>query len=206
LTLSALNKAGALLFVGVAQFSVFLIVAESFYKGYSVSNNYTSDLGATCNSLGCNFVQPSSIIFNTSIIILGLFILSSAYFLFKAVRKRILTACIFLSGIGCVGVGTFTEAAGILHGIFSLITFVFIGLSAIFAYSIQKNPMKYFSVIAGIATLFALILYMSKIYMGLGVGGMERMVVYPVLVWALGFGGHLMALKEEAAFKSTQMQ
>ena len=29
-------------------------------------------------------------------------------------------------------------------------------------------------------------------------GGMERMVVYPVLVWSIAFGGHMMALEDPA--------
>jgi hypothetical membrane protein len=191
LALSALNKAGALLFVGVAQFSVFLIVAEAVYPGYSVSDNYISDLGATCRSQ-CLFF-PSSPIFNSSIIILGILILASVYFLSKSSARKPFLVCITISGIGCIGVGTFTEAAGIFHGIFSLITFVFIALTAIFAYSIQRSPMRYFSVIAGLATFIALILFETNTFLGLGVGGMERMIVYPVMVWALGFGGHLMA-------------
>lgn len=203
MALSALNKAGAFLFVGVAQFSVFLIVAEAVYPGYSVSGNYISDLGATCNN-GCRFL-PSSPIFNSSIILLGALILVSAYFFSKSLTRRLFTMCIIISGIGCIGVGTFTEAAGILHLIFSLITFVFIGLSAIFAYSIQRSPMKYFSVLSGLATLIALIMYTSKIYLGLGPGGMERMIVYPVMVWALGFGGHLMASEIKPVSTSTQV-
>jgi hypothetical protein len=40
--------AGALIFVGSAQFIVALTVAEALYPGYSISQNYISDLGATC--------------------------------------------------------------------------------------------------------------------------------------------------------------
>jgi len=28
--------------------------------------------------------------------------------------------------------------------------------------------------------------------MGIGPGGLERMMAFPVLLWAIGFGGHLM--------------
>ena len=31
--------------------------------------------------------------------------------------------------------------------------------------------------------------YVPGIYLGLGKGGMERLIVYPNLLWALGFGG-----------------
>ncbi|MCX9076244.1 MAG: hypothetical protein OIN88_16610 [Candidatus Methanoperedens sp.] len=42
-------------------------------------------------------------------------------------------------------------------------------------------------------TLAALVLYGSDIYLGLGPGGMERMIAYPVLLWGTGFGGYLMS-------------
>jgi hypothetical protein len=54
--------------------------------------------------------------------------------------------------------------------------------------------MSYFSLGAGVMTLVATVLYVNGIYLGLGPGGMERMVVYPVLLWSIGFGGYLMAI------------
>jgi len=36
----------------------------------------------------------------------------------------------------------------------------------------------------------------SSFYLGLGPGGMERMIVYPALMWLAGFGGHLATKKE----------
>jgi len=103
-----------------------------------------------------------------------------------------------LAGVGAMGVGVFPETTGIWHGIFSLVVFLFAGLSAIVTYRFQKKPMAYFSVILGVMTLIALFLYVPNIYLGLGPGGMERMIVYPALLWAIGFGGHLMALEDKA--------
>jgi hypothetical protein len=45
---------------------------------------------------------------------------------------------------------------------------------------------------------FLYALFVSGVYFGLGHGGMEKMIVYPVLLWYVGFGGHLMATKEAA--------
>jgi hypothetical protein len=39
---------------------------------------------------------------------------------------------------------------------------------------------------------------MENIYVGLGVGGMERMIVYPILIWMIGFGGFLSAFSEKS--------
>ena len=49
--------------------------------------------------------------------------------------------------------------------------------------------MSVFWVILGTLGLISLILYVPGIYLGLGKGGMERLIVYPNLLWALGFGG-----------------
>ena len=59
--------------------------------------------------------------------------------------------------------------------------------------------MFYFSAVLGLVSLFMLVGYVGEIYLGLGAGGMERMIVYPVLVWALGFGGYLMAIEKAPA-------
>jgi hypothetical protein len=40
------------------------------------------------------------------------------------------------------------------------------------------------------------IAYDSVFYMALGPGGMERMVIYPALMWLAGFGGHLLTERE----------
>jgi hypothetical membrane protein len=86
-----------------------------------------------------------------------------------------------------------------LHSIFSLVVFLFAGLNAITNARLQRKPMLYFSVILGLATLVALVLYVGGTDLGLGAGGMERMVVYPVLLWGVGFGGYMMATDEKPA-------
>ncbi|HUS75618.1 MAG TPA: hypothetical protein VMY43_06375 [Methanothrix sp.] len=48
-------------------------------------------------------------------------------------------------------------------------------------------------IILGGLTLASSVLFVLEIYLGLGPGGMERMIVYPVILWAVGFGGYLMA-------------
>jgi len=37
----------------------------------------------------------------------------------------------------------------------------------------------------------------SEFFLGIGPGGMERMIVYPALIWLTLFSGRLMALSEE---------
>jgi hypothetical membrane protein len=197
MALSNASKAGVAIFIGAVQFSIGLILAEIYYPGYNVSTNYISDLGATCPSSGpCVINEPTSLIFNSSVVLLGLLILVGAYYIQRGFRYKPATAMIALAGIGAVGVGLFPETTGLWHGIFSLVVFLFAGLSALVTARFQRKPLFFFSIILGLFTLVALVLYTGSEYFGLGPGGMERMVVYPVLVWSVGFGGHLMAMDE----------
>ena len=210
MALSNAAKAGVAIFIGAVQFSIALILSEITYSLngplnssgsgnttgyiYSVANNYVSDLGANCRTT-CTSV-PSAYLFDSSIALLGLLILVGAYYLNRAYHWRPATIMIALAGVGALGVGLFPETTGIWHSIFSLIVFLFAGLTALVTARFQKKPMFYFSIVLGIVTLVALLLYIPGEYLGLGAGGMERMVVYPVLVWSLGFGGHMMAMDD----------
>jgi hypothetical membrane protein len=196
MTYSNGKVAGAFIFVAIAQFVLGLIVSESLYSGYNISSNYISDLG----------VGPSSIIFNSSVFLLGLLFLIGTYFFQRALKEyRILTLMLILMSIGAMGVGVFTEDFGIIHIVVSFIAFLFSGLSAIFSvicshihkFKLLKMPFSVIAVMLGAICLGALILFGGKIDLGLGAGGMERMIVYPVLVWGTGIGGYLMAYAEE---------
>lgn len=209
MALSNAAKAGAALFLGTVQFGIGLVLAEIYYSGYgsspggaaapygySVFQNYVSDLGATCPSGGPCYIPPSATLFDVSIALLGLLVLVSAFYLYRAFHYMPLTGLIAIAGIGAVGVGTFNETWSPEHSIFSLIVFLFAGLSAIVSFRFQRSPLSYFSVILGVTTLVALFFYVADVYLGLGAGGMERMVVYPVLLWSIGFGGYLMATED----------
>jgi hypothetical membrane protein len=194
LALSNASKAGVAIFVGAVQFGICLILAEIYYPNYNVSTNYISDLGATCpTQQTCVVNQPTATIFDVSIALLGVLILIGAYFLQRAYGWKPASVMMALAGIGALGVGLFPETTGIVHSIFSLVVFLFAGLSALVTARFQKKPLFYFSIILGLVTLAAEVLRIGNEYLGLGPGGMERMVAYPVLLWAVGFGGYLMA-------------
>ncbi len=180
--------AGSLLFIGGIVCFLGIIIAETLYPGYSTSQNYISDLG----------VGPSALIFNSSVFLLGVLALFGAYFVQRAFNFRLFSILAAITGMGAIGVGLFTEDAGVIHGVFSLIVFLFAGLSAIISYKLQKPPLSYFSVILGTLSLFALVLFGSGVYLGLGKGGMERMIAYPVLLWTVSFGSYLISYSEGA--------
>lgn len=178
------NKlAGAIIFVGVTQFILCVLIAECLYPGYNVSNNYISDLG--------KLNAPSAPIFNASVFILGLTVAAGACFLKQIIANKVFLCLLVLCGVGAMSVGIFPEDFGPIHLAASLTAFLFGTLSAITSYKFQKAPLSYFAVILGIISLSALILFGLKIDLGLGVGGVERMIVYPILLWAIGFSGYL---------------
>lgn len=179
---------GLLIFLAAAQFTAGLVIAEALYPGYSVSNNFISDLG----------VGPAAGVFNGSVFLLGLLVVVAAV-LGRALFGRVFLVLLVITGIGAMGVGVFTENAGVLHTVFSFVAFLFAGLSAIWSFRLQKPPMSYLSAVLGILGLVAVVLFASGTYAGLGRGGMERMIVYPVLAWAMAFGGSLMSAEATAS-------
>jgi hypothetical membrane protein len=187
--------AGTLLFAaGVIAF-MGIITAEALYPGYSTSQNMISDLGATepPNSI---IIQPSSTIFSTAMVVSGLLITASAYCINSAFRKRAVAAPTALFGIGVLGVGIFNGSYGAVHGIFALMAFVMGGLSAIISYRIEKAPLSHFSVMLGGIALLDLFLYYfmgeASPFAAFGLGGLERWIAYPILLWVTGLGGYLM--------------
>ncbi len=173
--------AGSLLLVGNAQYIISIIVSESVYPNYSISLNYISDLG----------VGPTAAIFNFSVFLAGLMGIVGTYFIHREFHNRAFTAFIGLYGIGAMVVGIFPETTGLPHLIATTTAFLFGGLAAITAYKFEKKPLNYFSVILGVLSLTAMILFIGHAYLGLGKGGMEHMIIYPLWVWEIAFGGHL---------------
>ncbi|MCJ7445928.1 MAG: DUF998 domain-containing protein [Methanotrichaceae archaeon] len=107
-------------------------------------------------------------------------------------RILVFPAFLALAGISVMGVGLFPEYTFYVHYLAAIITFISGGLSAIAAYHIEKPPLRYMSVLRGIVTLTALALLYFHQDLGLGAGGIERMIVFPFIVWALSFSGYLM--------------
>lgn len=188
--------AGLLLFLGVAQFTVGLMIAAARHPGYSIANDTISALGG----------GPAALVFNTSVILLGLLVLGGAYFIRNVFQSLVVTILLALTGIGAIGVGVFPVGGEVfplggvfpsvpaaVHSVFSLIAFLFGGVSAIYVARFLGTPLLHLSIILGAIGLVALGLFVTGNYLGLGIGGMERMIVLPVLAWGIALGGYLMA-------------
>jgi hypothetical membrane protein len=199
-----LAVAGSLFLLGSTQYVLALIIAESIYPDYSISLNYISDLGS--------WGTPSAPIFNTSSIFFGLTVIVGSYLLFKHYKYRTFCFLFALAGLGIFGVGVFPEDIVVLgfsyfHHIFATFAFAAGGLSSILAFKIIKSPAKFFAIALGMLTLLAfafVLLTKASGGLGLGVGGMERLIVYPTILFTIGFGGYLLGNNNEK--ESTHFQ
>jgi hypothetical membrane protein len=193
---------GLLIFVGVVQFVLAVVISEAIYSGYSVGQQYMSDLGDW--SKAGNYAA----IFNASAILLGLFVIAGAYFIQRGFKNRLFTSLLVMLGVGSVGVGVVAENIFLpIHSVFALVIFVFGVASAVMSHKFEKSPLSYISVILGSVTLLAIVLFLlgqgsSGFYLGLGLGGMERFIIYPLLLWELGFGAYLIGDSSDTAITS----
>jgi len=182
--------AGLLFIVAVVQYILVVVISESIYSGYSVQQ-YLSDLG------DWSVAGNNAAIFNGSALLWGTFLIAGAYFIQQIFKNRLFTSLLAVSGVGAVVSAVVSLNISFeVHGMFGLVAFLFGAASAIMSYKFVKAPLSYISVVLGAVILLATVLFMlgqgdSAFYLGLGVGGIERFVVYPYLLWMLGFGAYL---------------
>lgn len=178
--------AGSLIFTGTAWLLMGIVVSEALYPGYHVTQ-MISDLG----------VGSTATIFNSAIFVFGLLLLASAFLLHEAVSNRSFLLLLAMTGLGAAGVGIFPETIIVLHSVCAITLFVCGGLCAILGFRIFMTPWSWFSTVLGIIALVAVVLLGADIWFGLGAGGMERMIAYPLIIWAFGTGVYFMTMEQE---------
>ncbi|MCI4351855.1 MAG: DUF998 domain-containing protein [Thermoplasmata archaeon] len=193
------RQAGAVLLLGSLEFIGAMIAVQLAYPGYSDFGNYISDLGGKHS--------PWALTFDGSAIVLGLLALLATVLLLTAFNKR-LTRTLGLgffgiAGIGAVMVGVFPETTPVLNGnmheIASDIAFLGSGLALLFLPGAMLRDTRWegyraFTFLMGIVTLVAIVLFSTSVWGALGPGGMERIIVAPILLWAIVVGIHLRSL------------
>ena len=190
----AASAAGAVLFLAGGLALLGIITAEVLYPGYTTLQEI-SDLGATRppNSV---VHQPSATVFDATMLACGALVLVATAFVHRAYGRRDLTVPLGLFGLGVLGVGVFPGNRAPWHGLFALLTFVAGGVSVLLSARVVTAPFRYLCVAFGAMSLAALasalLLGESNPLLFLGLGGVERWVVYPILLWLTGFGGYLL--------------
>jgi hypothetical membrane protein len=193
------RRAGGILLLGSLQFVVAMIVVQLEYPGYSDIGNYISDLGGPHS--------PWRVVFNASVIVLGLLTILGTYLLLSAFNRRLSRTLglglLAIAGIGAILVGVFPENStalgGHMHTIASDIAFLGSGLALIILPLAMLRDTRWdgyraFTFLLGAITLVAIVLFTAHIWGALGVGGMERIIVAPILLWAIVIGIHLLTL------------
>ena len=206
---TAARLAGVVLLLAGAAVLMGIVTAEALYPvPYTTGGNEISDLAAPRPPAG-EPLQPSATIFNLVVAGSGLAVLGVAWLIRRALGRRSLAITLGLMGIGAVGVALFPGGSGTVHVAFALLTFAAGGACGLVAARVTSAPFRYVSAALGVVSLAALLWYIVLRETGnpAALGGVERWVAYPVVLWLVGFGGYLAAsgaAGAETAARSTR--
>jgi hypothetical membrane protein len=181
--------AGAILLALGAEFMTAIMLAAAMVPGYDFRNGAISDLGV---------FPETALVFNGSLVLVGLLNLAGGYFFYQSHGRTWLFALFGVAGIGAIGTGLFPLDAGGLHSLFALVAFLFFNLQAIGSSTRVDGMMRVLSIVAGsVGLLFVVLMVIGDAgtvaaFGPIGHGGTERMIIYPVMLWLLVFGGYLL--------------
>ena len=204
---------GACWAVGAVQYAAAQVVAAGAWtRPYSLKNNYISDLGNTACGMfhvphGTPYYvcSPSHAVMNASFIIFGVLTITGALLLQPIWPARLARWALImwvLSGLGKIIVGLVPENTRIgLH----LIGALNVPLESIAILLLSLAIRRSSRVLAAIGIVVAVVGLAgsflstagqyagSSLYLGLGVGGAERLASYPGTLWMLMMGITAMA-------------
>jgi hypothetical membrane protein len=194
-------KLGPFLYLlGLQYFIIQVVVALDWSPSYSVSRYTISDLGNTaCGRFNGRYVcSPLHTWMNVSFVILGATMVVGTVLIYHGVatnrNSSLGYAFLGVGGLGVVIVGVFPEnTVPALHGVGASLPFLVGNVGLLLLGLSLKLPFvsRLITVMAGAVSLLALVLYTSTHYLGLGEGGMERVVAYPQTLWMILFGAYL---------------
>jgi hypothetical membrane protein len=195
--------AGPVLYVASIQyFLAQVLVAAQWSRPYSISRNTISDLGNTaCGPYGSRLVcSPLHGVMNASFITLGATMAVGSILILRELHRgrgaAAGLAAMTISGLGVIMVGAFPEnSVPAWHGTGAGVTFVLGNIGIIVAGRTLglPGPLRIYSYLSGIIALTALGCFVSGQYLGLGEGGLERVVAYPQTAWLIVTGLYLLA-------------
>jgi hypothetical membrane protein len=190
---------GVLIAVGTVQFAAAMAWVQTQYGGYSLLANYISDLGNTSTS-------PLHEVFNVSIILLGVLAFLGILLGWGGFpRGGARVAGLFLLLIASVAamlVGVFPENVNPpVHDLVSLLVFLPGGLALVILSTGMRSgthwsSIRSLSLVLGAVTLISLAYYVPTQYLNntFDPGLIERLIVFPILVWGFVAGIRLITL------------
>jgi hypothetical membrane protein len=186
---------GVVTFFEAAQFMTVIMLAASMAPAYDVQGGAISDLGV---------IAETAVLFNASLIVTGALNLVAGVLLHRDGAGRALLLLSIVAGIGAIGAGLVPLDRSDAHGLFALTAFVAFNAQAIAGGRRADGPMRAVGIVAGLIGLAFVGLMVigdagdPAVFGPIGHGGAERMIVYPVMLWMLAFGGYLMAGRDTA--------
>ncbi len=212
----AVHHASALWLAGSLLFIVAMVVTQVGWSGppaYSLSRNSISDLGNT----GCGpfpgSTSPGSVLRGTTSSTAPRSSLGSSS---RSGRSSVRTGfpsrrsstiglgLVMLAGAGAVGVGLFPENVHTaIHGVATEVAFLPGSLALIvlgFAMfrDTRWDGLRAYTLFSGLLGLVATALFSFGDDLGLGPGGMERLIVAPLLLWLIIAPLHLLRIPQYA--------
>jgi len=196
---------GALCWLSSAQFFIAQIwAALAWTTPFSLTQHFISDLGSTrcgvfSSETNLYVCSPRHALMNASFIVLGMTIFAGGVLTHElrrpGIARQLARAFMVLAGMGGVLVGCFPENENLfLHSLGAATYFLFANLGLVmlgWSASGSVSRIKAVTLTLGLIGIAATALFFSGHYLGLGVGGTERLLVYP-LPFALTLSGGLM--------------
>ena len=194
----AVTLAGALLAATGIGIVLSTITNEALYpaqRHYSTFADTISSLSGT-EPPDSYTVQPNRLIFIVTMAVAGVLVLAAAALLRHLARRRLVIA-LAVFGSGLIGIAVFPGDVATWHPIFAMTCFVGGSIAAVLSGTLLDRPLRAFAVTLGSVALAATVLGLDFFadlgpQTAIGIGGVERWIAYPVLLWMVLFGAALM--------------
>jgi hypothetical membrane protein len=192
---SDVRRAGFLLSFAGVDFILAVMVLEAIYPGYSVHHNAVSDLLAV--GTGTSLIGEPALFLAAIAWIVG------AYYLYRNTGRTGVLILNLLPGTGLLVAVLSPENVNIiLHSLGAVLAFIPGPFAAILSYRNVRSPFRYYALALGFVSLVGTVIYFGAyetalVQQGLGPGGWERVIVYPLLIWLIGYGSYLLARSSE---------
>jgi hypothetical membrane protein len=201
----ARSVAGLLLLIAGSAVLLGIVTAEVLYPAdYNAHRNTVSDLGAMRPE---NIVrQPSAAIFNTTMIVAGALIAVAAVLLYRSRAGLLASLPVAGLGIGMIGVGFFPgNTVMAVHQLVSVLTFLSGGVAALTTARLSSRALRPVHLLLGGVALAFLLGYTflggMPVFDRLGEGGVERWIVYPVVLWTVVLGAGLASSRPDSPLR-----
>jgi hypothetical membrane protein len=195
------KRAGILFNLGASLFLLLTTAAESIYPSFSFQANAISDLAAIGTS--------TTVIEETAIFVFSTCWLLGAFYLFRNTGRRELMILNLIPGIGFFLAGAAPENVSLVIHSVGTIGFPLGGIAAVLSYRMIRSTFRYISLALGMLSLVSTIVIFVgwRVVCGacgyqqgisqtvLGLGGWESMIIYPLVIWLIGFGNYLMTTR-----------